>query len=63
MEDGLSEQIKDDVNGLRYKPLTTFFYRMSHCKRGKEGEGEWVEAKIIKFRSIDLAQLHARGDP
>lgn len=28
-----------------------------HCK------GEWVEATVIKFGSIDLALLHTRGDP
>lgn len=38
-----------------------------HCKGDGKGKGKgkgnrWREAKIIKFGSIDLAQLHIRGD-
>ena len=31
--------------------------------RGKQARGGGGGAKIIKFGSIDLAQLHTRGDP
>lgn len=35
-----------------------------HCKGDRKGKGNrWRGAKIIKFGSIDLAQLHIKGDP